>query len=216
MKLLILLAIGLFPALVFGQEKTYTIVFLNKKTDAETLPKEQVDKIMEGHMANINRLAKEKKLLAAGPFDGGGGIFILNTTSREEAQTWLQGDPGIQAKRWNVELLPYIPRTGGICPVGEKYEMTQYTLIRYDVLVSKFTAQDFPQILKQHDDYLKTLAGTGNVVTEAIFGQRDGGILVVKGSLEREVIEADPAVQQELLSVQVRNLWIAKGSFCEN
>jgi len=216
MKALALLMIGLLPGILFGQNKVYTIVFLNKKTDAETLPKEQVDKIMEGHMANINRLAKEKKLLAAGPFEGGGGIFILNTTSKEEAQTWLQGDPGIQAKRWDVELLPYTPRVGSICPVGEKYEMIQYTLIRYDVLVSKFTAQDFPQILKQHDDYLKTLTGTGNVVTDAIFGQRDGGILIVKGTLQREVIEADPAVQQELLDVQVRSLWIAKGSFCEN
>jgi len=216
MKALALLMIGLLPGILFGQNKVYTIVFLNKKTDAETLPKEQVDKIMEGHMANINRLAKEKKLLAAGPFEGGGGIFILNTTSKEEAQTWLQGDPGIQAKRWDVELLPYTPRVGSICPVGEKYEMIQYTLIRYDVLVSKFTAQDFPQILKQHDDYLKTLTDTGNVVTDAIFGQRDGGILIVKGTLQREVIEADPAVQQELLDVQVRSLWIAKGSFCEN
>jgi uncharacterized protein YciI len=216
MKALVLFIISLLPALALGQNKLYTIVFLNKKANADALPKEQVDKIMEGHMANINRLAKEKKLLAAGPFDGGGGIFILNTTNIEQAQTWLQDDPGIQAKRWDVELLPYTPRVGSICPVGGKYEMIQYTLIRYDVQVSKFTAQDFPQVLKQHDDYLETITRTGNVVTEAIFGPRDGGILIVKGSLQQEVIEADPAVQQQLLNVQVRNLWIAKGSFCEN
>jgi uncharacterized protein YciI len=95
------LFIGLFLSafILWGQDKSYTFVFLNKKADAEPLPKEQVDKIMEGHMANINRLAKEGKLVAAGPFDGGGGIFILNTTSINEANEWLSTDPGIQAKR---------------------------------------------------------------------------------------------------------------------
>src|SRR5687768_17415336 len=82
-------------------QKQYSFVFLNKKPDAEKLPEEQSKKIMEGHMANINRLAKEGKLLAAGPFDGGGGIFILNTTSVEEGRQWLSTDPGVQANRWN-------------------------------------------------------------------------------------------------------------------
>lgn len=202
--------------LTFAQQTQYTIVFLNKKTDAQSVPKEQLDKIMEGHMANINRLAKEKKLLAAGPFDGGGGIFILNTTNPDEARQWLQTDPGIQAKRWDVEIFPYKPRIGSICPVSEPYEMVSYEFIRFDAIVSKFTAQDFPRIVQQHDEYLKTITATGNVVTEAIFGTHDGGILVIKGSLQKEVIEADPAVQQELLNVQIKKLWIAKGSFCEN
>lgn len=51
---------------------------------------------MKGHMANINRLAKEGKLIVAGPFDGG-GVFILNTTSTDEARLWLNTDPGVQA-----------------------------------------------------------------------------------------------------------------------
>src|SRR5687768_2101005 len=91
----------------YGQRQTYTFVFLHKKDSAEVLPKEQVTKIMEGHMANIDRLAKEGKLLVAGPFDGGGGIFILKTTSVSEAKEWLSTDPGVQANRWNVEILPY-------------------------------------------------------------------------------------------------------------
>lgn len=198
------------------QQPQYVVVFLNKKADAEVLPKEQVDKLMEGHMANINRLAKEKKLLAAGPFDGGGGLFILNTTSLDEARQWIQTDPGVQAKRWNIEILPYKPRVGSVCPVSEPYEMVSYEFIRFDAIVSKFTAQDFPQILQQHDAYLKTITATGNVVTDAMFGNRDGGILIIKGNLQKEVIEADPAVQQELLTIQIKKLWIAKGSFCEN
>lgn len=215
MKLLPVLLFILLHTFAWGQAKTYSIVFLNKKADADQLPKDQIDKIMEGHLANIDRLAKEGKLLAAGPFEGGGGIFILNTTSTEEAQEMLSTDPGVQAKRWNIEILPYKPRIGSVCPVGEKYEMTSYQFVRYDAIVSKSTATNFPQILRKHDEYLKQLAGTGNIITEAVFGDHDGGILVMKGDLQKEVIEADPAVQEGLLELQFKKLWIAKGSFCE-
>jgi uncharacterized protein YciI len=215
MRSLLLLIILTFSISSKGQVKTYTIVFLNKKTDAEPLPKEQVDKIMEGHMANINRLAKEGKLLAAGPFDGGGGIFILNTTSVDEVRQMLSTDPGIQANRWNIEILPYKPRIGSVCPVGEKYEMTSYSFIRFDAIVSKSTATDFPAILKKHDEYLHRLATTGNVVTEAVFGDRDGGILILRGDLQNEVIESDPGIQEGLLEYQIKKLWVARGSFCE-
>jgi uncharacterized protein YciI len=196
-------------------QKQYSFVFLNKKADVEKLPEEQSKKIMEGHMANINRLAKEGKLLAAGPFDGGGGIFVLNTTNVEEAKQWLSTDPGVQANRWNVEVMPYKPRVGGVCPVGEKYEMTNYSFIRFNAVVSKFTASTYPQIIKKHDDYLKKIIETGNVITEGIFGDHDGGILVMKGDVQREIFESDPGVQEGLIELDIKKLYIAKGSFCE-
>jgi uncharacterized protein YciI len=214
MKKLLLLIVLAFASSAYAQ-KQYTFVFLNKKADAEKLSEEQSKKIMDGHMANINRLAKEGKLLAAGPFDGGGGIFVFSTTNPDEAKQWLSTDPGIQANRWNVEVLPYQPRVGGICPVGEKYEMTNYSFIRFNAIVSKFTAATYPQIIKKHDDYLKKLIDTGNVVTEGIFGDHDGGILVMKGDVQREIFETDPGVQEGLIELDIKKLYIAKGSFCE-
>lgn len=199
----------------FSQDKKYTFVFLNKKPDAEKISKEQSDKIMEGHMANINALAKDGKLLAAGPFEGGGGIFILNTTSVDEAQSWLSKDPGVQAKRWDLEMFPYTPRIGSVCPVGEPYEMTHYSFVRFDAVVSKFTASTYPQIINKHNEFLKKLEATGNVVTEGIFGENDGGILIMKGDVQREIFESDPGVQEGLMDVIIKKLFIAKGSFCE-
>lgn len=210
------LALVLCFHMIYGQEKSYIFIFLNKKENANTeLTKEGVEKLMEGHMANMDRLAKEGKLVAAGPFEGGGGLFILNTTSMDEAKEWISTDPGIQAKRWNVEMYPYFPRIGGICPVGEKYEMTNYSFIRFSAQVSKFTASTYPQIIKKHDDYLKQLVDTGNVVTEAIFGPNDGGILVMKGDVQKSVFENDPGVQEGLIDLTIKKLYIAKGSFCE-
>lgn len=198
-----------------AKAQKFTFVFLNKKPDAEVITPEQSKKIMEGHMANINRLASEGKLISAGPFEGGGGIFILNTTSLDEAKAWLDTDPGVQAKRWNIEMLPYTPRIGSACAVKEPYEMVNYTFIRFDAIVSKPTAPTAPAIMKKHDEYLKQIAASGNVVTEGIFNSGDSGILVMKGDVQKEIFESDPGVQEDLIQFQIKKLFIAKGAFCE-
>jgi uncharacterized protein YciI len=190
-------------------------VFLNKRTDKAELPKEQVDKLMEGHMANINRLAKEGKLVAAGPFDGGGGIFIFNSSSIEEVKRWLATDPGVQADRWKIEMLPFQFRLGKDMPLKEPYEMVSYQFIRYTPNIAKFNIQEVPELFVKHDDYLKEIKRTGNVIMEGIFGDTEGGVLVMKGDLDSAVIERDPAVQQGLLQFEIKKLWIAKGAFGE-
>jgi uncharacterized protein YciI len=197
------------------QDKTYTLVFLNKNPQATELSKEESKKIMDGHMANIEAMAKDKRLLAAGPFEEGGGLFVMNTSSTDDIRKWLAADPGVQAQRWNLEMLPYTPRYGGVCPVQAPYQMVMYSFIRFDAVVSKYTASTYPQIINKHNEFLKKLAETGNVVTEAIFGEHDGGIVVMKGKVTKEIFEADPAVQDGLIELTMKQLYIAKGSFCE-
>lgn len=200
---------------LWAQSPELIFVFLNKRMDKAELPEVEVKKIMDGHLANIERLAKEGKLISAGPFDAGGGIFIFKSTSAEQVKEWLQTDPGIQANRWRVEVLPYFPRVGSACAVGEKYEMVTYQFIRYIPNIAKFNIQDAPQIFKKHEDYLKGVIKTGNAVAEGTFGDMEGGILVIKGELDHAVIELDPAVREGLLELEFQKLWIAKGGFCE-
>lgn len=205
----------LLPWAALAQPGKYSIVFLNSKADAEKVDEATTKRLMEGHMANINRLAKEGKLLAAGPFEGGGGLFILNTPSLEQAQEWVATDPAVQANRWNIEVLAYTPRIGSVCPVSEPYEMVTYTFVRFNAIVEKHTASTYPNLIRQHDDYVKRVASASQVVTEATFGPNEGGILVVKGELAPDSFAADPGVQQGLLDVQLKKLYIAKTSFCE-
>jgi uncharacterized protein YciI len=195
--------------------QSYTFIFLNARADKPELPKEEVDKIMKGHMDNMERLAKEGKLLVAGPFDGGGGIFIFNTSSQEEAERWLSTDPGVQAQRWKVEILPYQPREGSVCPVKEPYEMVTYTFVRFRSNIHKETVADYPLLLKKHEDYMKQLVTGGNVITEGSFGDQEGNILVLRGDVQPEVMENDPAIRGGTMLVDLKKLWIAKGSFCE-
>ena len=192
------------------------IVFLHHKADKAELPKEQVDKIMEGHFANIKKMASEGKLLVAGPFEGGGGIFIFNSTSTDDVRGWLKDDPGVQNNRWNVELQPYRWRTGLPRLVKEPIQMTNYQFIRFTSYIAKFNVSDVPQLLKQHDDYLTELKKSGNVVAEGIFNETDGGILVIKGDLDKKVIESDPAVRDGLLLFDIKKWFVAKGAFGES
>lgn len=193
-----------------AQNKSYTFVFLNNKPDKEVLSKEKSDSIMTGHLNNIGQLAKEGKLLAAGPFEGGGGIFILNTTSIKEANEWLETDPGVKAKRWNIELLPYSVTAGGVCPVGENYEMVFYQFVRFSA-VEKIN----PDFLRLHNQFIEQIRKNGIVIGGGTFDEKGNGILVLKADTEKEVIEDSYAVRNGSIKFEMKKLYIAKGSFCE-
>lgn len=77
--------------------RSYVLVILktgpNKVTD-----KAERAKMFEGHFANINKLAAEKKLAVAGPLDGKEGrrgIFILATADLAQAKSYVDADPVI-------------------------------------------------------------------------------------------------------------------------
>lgn len=210
----ILLAIIICSArCVFAQGLVF--VFLHHKPDKVELPKDEVDKIMSGHMANIQKMAKEGKLLVAGPFEGGGGIFIFNARSVDEVTTWLNDDPGVQAHRWNVEIQPYHWRVGQPRLVQEPIEMTHYQFVRFLPSPAKSGGSDAARLFKKHGNYMKEIEKSGNVVAEGGFGDRTGGILVMKGDLSQSAFDADPAVHEGLLNVEIKKWFVARGAFGE-
>lgn len=214
MKLTPLFFCLLLTQISFAQD-AHIFMFLNSRKDKAELPKEELDKIMSGHMANIEKMAKDGNLLVAGPFEGGGGIFIFKASSNEQVMEWLKGDPGVQANRWRLEMYPYKSRTGSVCTVKEPYEMVMYSFVRFIPSIGKAEAENAPALLKQHDDYMKKLAQSPESITEATFGGMDGGIYITKGEVSKSSIEADPAVMTGVLTVEYKKLYIAKGSFCE-
>src|SRR5215212_7280846 len=73
------------------------------------------EEIQKGHMANINRLAEMKKLIAAGPFGDDGrlrGIFVFRVASMEEAKALTASDPAVQAGRLAMEIHPWMVPEG--------------------------------------------------------------------------------------------------------
>jgi len=84
-------------------------VFCLLKTGSNTTAtKEETQNLFKGHMDNIGRLAKEGKLVVAGPFMKNErnyrGIYIFNASSIEEAKEFVATDPAVQSNLLEAEL----------------------------------------------------------------------------------------------------------------
>jgi len=103
--------------------RTYVLGFLRTGPNRSSTEQEK-DELQRAHLANITRLAKEGKIILAGPFLSGGdlrGLFLFDTDSVEEAGAWSASDPAVQAGIFRVELHPWYSAKGiGISPLSEE------------------------------------------------------------------------------------------------
>ena len=88
--------------------KSYYLVIL-KKGKNEIADKTIKSTLMKGHRDNISKLAKDGKLIVAGPmFEKNekeySGIFILDAKTKEEAESLVLTDPSIKAGIFDVEI----------------------------------------------------------------------------------------------------------------
>ena len=102
------------PAKPYKLTQTF-LAFLTRgeKWTPEKTP--ATEEIQKGHMANINKLAEMKKLVAAGPFGDNGrlrGIFVFRVGSLEEAKALTATDPAVQAGRLAMEIHPWMVPEG--------------------------------------------------------------------------------------------------------
>ena len=96
---------------------SFILVLLVRPPNAPELPKEELDRLQQGHFDNMKRLAAEGKLFKAGPtedFSGRNvrGIFILKTDSLEQAKEWVATDPTVKAGRLVPEFMKWSVQKG--------------------------------------------------------------------------------------------------------
>lgn len=80
----------------------------NRKAGDDSTP--EIQELQKAHIANINRLAGIKKLIATGPFGDDGalrGIFVFRAGSLQEAKDLCATDPMVKIDRLRVELHPW-------------------------------------------------------------------------------------------------------------
>jgi uncharacterized protein YciI len=97
----------------------FILVLLVRPPNAPDMPKADLDKLQEGHMANIRSLAADGKLLKAGPTEDLSGrnvrgIFILTTDSVDKAREWVASDPLIKVGRLVPEFLKWYVEKGSL------------------------------------------------------------------------------------------------------
>lgn len=79
--------------------RTYVMVLL-EAGEARAEDRSMTQELMDGHLANIARLADEGKMVLAGPFGSPSpyrGLFLFATDNLDTAQTWMNSDPAVQA-----------------------------------------------------------------------------------------------------------------------
>jgi uncharacterized protein YciI len=89
--------------------KTYVMAFLKAGPNRDR-SRDEAQKLQTAHMANINRLAAEGKLVVAGPFADSGplrGIYVFDVATVAEAEALTRTDPAIQAGSLVMELHPW-------------------------------------------------------------------------------------------------------------
>jgi uncharacterized protein YciI len=99
----------------FPNIKQYFFVMLTRGPNASTIDSLDLQKIQEGHLANIHRMADTGKLKIAGPFGDDGnwrGIFIFDVNSEEEVKELIKNDPAIQSGRLSYEIHPWWTEKG--------------------------------------------------------------------------------------------------------
>ncbi len=95
--------------------KQYFFVMLTRGPNAGSIDSLELEKIQEGHLTNIRKLAEDGKLKIAGPFGDDGdwrGIFIFDVNSEEEVKELIKNDPAIQSGRLSYEIHPWWTEKG--------------------------------------------------------------------------------------------------------
>ncbi|MEQ8928039.1 MAG: YciI family protein [Fulvivirga sp.] len=90
----------------------YYHVELQPNADMPAYEKTQLDSIQMAHMANIKLMAERGKLMVAGPFKEGGGLFILNVKSKEEAEQLCEKDPAVKAGKFSYLIKEWYTEKG--------------------------------------------------------------------------------------------------------
>ena len=170
-------------------------------------------------MANIRKLASERKLVMAGPFVDDTvlrGIFVLRAKSTVEAQQLANGDPAVKAGRLSAEIHgPWFIDSSLIHePNASQQGMQQYTLVmlkrgeKWDP-----GAPEFTDLVNQYPVFLKRMTSQGKVAIAGPFpfavpGELRGvAIFRVPAEQATKLMEEDAAVKAGVLKLETHP-WI--------
>ena len=211
---------------------TYQFGLIRKgpKWTPERTPETQ--KIQEGHMANISRLAEAGSLVAAGPVEAAEasdlrGIFVFKGVSRDEARKLADSDPAVQAGRLRLEFLDFVGTAG----IGRRYreerakagaafkdEMVQYQLVLFKPgrHLQAGEVSENATLGQLRRSWMESLLKQGQVLLAGPFtggGAYTGLFVMNAGSREaaEALIKEDPTVKTNRAAYEVHGWWVARG-----
>lgn len=94
--------------------KKYFMVHLKKGPNRDQ-DKKDATVIQEAHLAHLSKLAEDKKLCIAGPFEGDSiiqGMAIYSVPNLAIADSLANADPAVKAGRLTVDVFPFWAAVG--------------------------------------------------------------------------------------------------------
>lgn len=206
---------------------TYQLGFLRKGPNSGTGTKEEVEKIQEGHMANIGKMAQSGKLVAAGPMMDNGdlrGLFLFKATM-EEAKAMAAEDPAIKAGRLRMDIFTWMAPKGIGVKLNEEYRKNPnipMTMTKYHFVILKrganWTAESSPELQKlqlAHLWNIRKMMDSGKMPAAGPLGDAGdlAGIFVFATQSAEEAkawADSDPMVKVGRLTAEIHPWFVAK------
>ncbi len=161
-------------------DASYVLAYLKTGPLSAAKTAEENQAIFAGHMANIQRLADERKLVIAGPFNqphdsSWRGIFVLDVPTIDEARRLVDTDPGVKEQVFVVELC-HLEASSALRTVFDLENEAKAAATRAGEAPTQFDVRGYVMITAQ--DVARAAA--------ALAPLRDQGRLVWSGSFAGE------------------------------
>ena len=201
----------------------YYIVFLRPDPGRKALAKEDRDRIQAAHMANIQKMADDGVLVAAGPMEDRpttiSGIFVFRTGSLAEAQRIASQDPTVVERRNTVDAHSWWGPKGigsGYFQLKREHPEAKAAMAAHVFCIVKRGAAPAggPQAGDDSSRLIESLKGAGALAAAGLIdGDPDlAAVLVFKSDSADEArrgIAGDTAVQSGRLSPEFHRWWCA-------
>jgi uncharacterized protein YciI len=201
------------------------VVFLRRNPARLPMHQSIREAIMKAHMANIQKMADEGVLVAAGPMDDKEetieGIFVLKAPSQEEARRIAAQDPTVLGNRNTIDVHPWLAPAG----IGAAY----FRRVKEDPAAKVVMASHaFCLVLRGpawtgasrpdagHERFVGSLRAAGALAAGGPVEDDPDllGIIIFRGSSTdeaRKALDQDPAVRSGRISIEYHLWWTADG-----
>lgn len=206
------------------QLENYWFVYFVRGANREVLAEEAGKKAMEGHLANLTRLAEEGRAVAAGPFEGTQdrrGIVILKVgkyMTREDVAKEFAADPYVKSDRLRVDIHPWATGKGAVKKWKTPEEMKSYVFVILERGTDRaeLPERESNELQAAHLKHINAMIAAGELGIAGPF--RDDtdmrGILIFKHKdveKAKKLVDQDPLVKRGRLKATYLTLWMAAG-----
>jgi uncharacterized protein YciI len=103
----------------------WTVVFLIRRHEAPELDEATADALQDDHLAYLEGLHADGRLLAAGPVEGPAGTTLAGICifggEVAEARSLLEADPAVRAGRYRIEVISWSVPGGTIAFLPSRF-----------------------------------------------------------------------------------------------